>query len=213
VLHGGTPPLARAYHTATPLCGQRLLVFGGHDGELRTFVEAHVLDLACMMWHHPQVTGTPPPPRTGHVATCLDGVRVMVHGGWEPSGDGDEADYRMHADLSILDTDTWVWTRPKVRGAPPCPRVGHSLAPHVDTRDGSASLYLFGGRARGDTPLNDTFRLRPAAAKSPAPLAASRTPASGPAPSSSGGKSSSAGGKSGSAKSSVGRSARKAAVH
>ena len=200
VLHGGTPPLARAYHTATPLCGQRLLVFGGHDGELRTFVEAHVLDLSCMMWHHPTVSGAAPAPRTGHVATCLDGVRVLVHGGWEPSGGADEAAYAMHGDLSILDTDTWVWTKPKVHGTPPCPRVGHSLAPHVNTADGTTALYAFGGRA-ANAALNDTYRLRPVTPKSPA----GKSP-SGKSPASSGYESSSVPGSASRRKSPAGRS-------
>ena len=32
-----------------------------------------------MAWFHPErISGTPPPPRTGHAAVCLDGVRVLV---------------------------------------------------------------------------------------------------------------------------------------
>ena len=168
VLSGGTPPLARAYHTATHLSHERLLIFGGHDGELRTFKAPHVLDLSCMAWHHPEVKGTPPAPRTGHVATCLDGSRVMIHGGWEPQvgssglGLAEEA-YKMHSDVFLLDTDSWVWSRPKMTGPPPCGRVGHSLVPHVNAEDGSAALYVFGGRAEGEKPLNDTYRLRPVA--------------------------------------------------
>lgn len=83
VLSGGQPPLARAYHTATRLAGQRMLIFGGHDAELRTFKRPSVLDLGAMAWHHPEAKGTPPAPRTGHAAVCLDGHRVLIHGGWE----------------------------------------------------------------------------------------------------------------------------------
>ena len=48
-----------------------------------------------------------------------------------------------------------------MRGPTPCARVGHSIAPHVNAEDGSAALYVFGGRAEGERPLNDTFRLTP----------------------------------------------------
>ena len=85
VLSGGQPPLARAYHTATRLADEKVLVFGGHDADLRTFTKPSLLELSSMAWHHPEaVSGTPPAPRTGHAAVCLDGVRVLVHGGWEP---------------------------------------------------------------------------------------------------------------------------------
>ena len=56
--------------------------------------QVHVLDLATMAWFTPEVSGTPPAPRTGHAAVCLDGVRVLIHGGWdfalsgEPSSEG-----------------------------------------------------------------------------------------------------------------------------
>ena len=178
VLSGGMPPHARAYHTATRLGRERLLVFGGHDAELRTFRQPHVLDLSCMAWHHPTPSGAPPAPRTGHAAVCLDGVRVLIHGGWEPSATGGEESYALHADLAILNTDTWEWSQPTVVGAPPCARVGHTLVAHRGSAaagddDGGgadsddvrvdAALYAFGGRAAGDKPLNDIYLLRPVA--------------------------------------------------
>ena len=58
-------------------------------------------------------------------APCLDGVRVLVHGGWDYTADGEGFDFR--DDLAILDTSTWTWTRPALKGAPPAARVGHSL--------------------------------------------------------------------------------------
>ena len=163
VLSGGQPPLARAYHTACRLDSQRLLVFGGHDAELRTFKQPHLLDLTSMAWHHPEgcVKGTPPAPRTGHQAICLDGRRVLIHGGWEPRVEQDGTDrYTLHNDMAILDTDTWTWSKPRLSGPKPCARVGHSLVP-LEAPDGGKSLYLFGGRGENEKALNDTYALRP----------------------------------------------------
>ena len=162
VLSGGQPPLARAYHSATKLFGHRLLVFGGHDAELRTFCQPHVLDLSTMSWHHPEVSGTPPAPRTGHAAVCLDGYRILIHGGWEPITEQDGTErFRMHEDMAILDTDDWTWSRPTLRGEPPKARVGHSIVALPAAGEEGASLVLFGGRADGDKALNDTYALRP----------------------------------------------------
>lgn len=114
-----------------------------------------------MAWHHASPSGRAPAPRAGHAATCLDGVRVLVHGGWNPAVSGNEAEYTLHRDLAILDTASWVWSRPTVRGASPCARVGHTLVPFAPA--GQTSLYAFGGRGEGDKALNDTYRLSPAA--------------------------------------------------
>jgi len=125
VLSGGKAPPKGMYHTATPIADDRLLTFGGNDDDT-AFGLVHVLDLASMTWHQPAVTGEPPPARTGHVATCLDGYRVLIHGGWDPSG-GTTDSTAFHSDVAILHTEGWHWTRPVVCGTPPVGRAGHSL--------------------------------------------------------------------------------------
>lgn len=151
-------PKPRAHHTAASLADDRLLCFGGSDGET-SFADAHVLDLSTMGWSQPTVRGAPPAARSGHAAVCLDGVRVLVHGGWVPST------VAIFDDVALLDTDTWSWSRPKLHGAPPRARVGHSLVAMnaADGRD-AARLVLFGGRADGDAALDDLYELRPVAA-------------------------------------------------
>ena len=192
VLDSGKPPFARAYHSACLLAGGRLLIFGGHDEE-KTFRKPHVLDLGSMTWQHPSPAGDVPPPRSNHAAVCLDGTRVLIHGGWEPTqpsscGGADAespaarhraaaaidagpatdgaADDRMLSDVWILDTEAWMWTKAAVRGeAPPCARAGHTLVPTQLGGEGAhPSLLLFGGRARGEKALNDLFELCPVAA-------------------------------------------------
>lgn len=155
VLSGGKPPFARAYHTATRLADDRVLVFGGNDGD-KSFRRPHVLDLTSMAWSHPEeVRGEAPLARTGHAAVCLDGARVLLYGGWDYTAD--MSGFAMRDDLAVLDTETWTWSWPELGGARPRARVGHSLV------SVGGSLVLFGGRADGDEALDDLYALRPVA--------------------------------------------------
>ena len=164
-LTAGKPPFPRAYHTCTALGGGRLLLFGGNDVE-KSFKKLHVLDLATMSWEHPDASGdvAGPAARTGHAAVCLDGVHVLVHGGWDYAADGEGYDFR--DDAYVLDTRTWAWTKLKPKGAPPPPRVGHSLvALDAAAAGGSApALVLFGGRGADENALGDLYVLAPKAA-------------------------------------------------
>lgn len=88
VLASGPQPDARAYHTCTMLGAACMVVFGGNDAA-HSFEQVHVLELGSMAWSLPAVHGTPPAPRTGHAALCLDGRRLLVHGvTHEPSNPG-----------------------------------------------------------------------------------------------------------------------------
>lgn len=151
VLSSGPRPDARAYHTCTPLDGGRVLVFGGNDAS-QSFEQVHLLELASMTWSCPAVSGTPPTPRTGHAAVCLDGRRLLIHGGWDPRQGGDEPE--IWDDLIVLDTQRWEWLRPPVHGAPPSPRTGHTLV------GCGGALYLFGGLGEEDV-LGDAYVLVP----------------------------------------------------
>ena len=106
-----------------------------------------------------QFGGEPPAPRSGHVACCLDGHRVLVHGGWDPRANDAEGDGELGPeiwdDLLILDTRTWSWSRPRaVHGAAPSPRTGHTLVPC------GGALYLFGGLGETEV-LGDSYVLVP----------------------------------------------------
>ena len=85
VLASGPQPDARAYHTCTMLGAERMLVFGGNDAA-HSFEQLHLLELASMSWSLPATHGTPPTPRTGHAALCLDGCRLLIHGAPRPDG-------------------------------------------------------------------------------------------------------------------------------
>lgn len=113
-----------------------------------------------MAWSHPETSGAAPAPRTGHAAVCLDGARVLVHGGWDYTTNDDDGYQFCDDALSILDTATWTWSCPEVVGKRPVPRVGHSL---VALGGAQGGLYLFGGRSEEDEALADLHLLRPVA--------------------------------------------------
>eukprot|EP00967_Tisochrysis_lutea_P059640 scaffold76032_cov33-Tisochrysis_lutea.AAC.2 len=160
-ISGGRPPPGCAYHTATRLSHGRVLVFGGNDAEC-SFAQPHMLALSTMEWTHPTTTGDAPAARTGHAAVSLDGVRVLIYGGWDYTANGVGYDFR--DDIAILDTDSWTWSRPTVMGAAPAARVGHSLVALPTCGDSvEHALFMFGGRGEDDKALGDLYMLRPIA--------------------------------------------------
>ena len=54
LLAAGTPPSARAHHSAT-LLGEAVYVLGGATGGERPLRDAHVLDVSSMSWAQPEV--------------------------------------------------------------------------------------------------------------------------------------------------------------
>ena len=63
-------PAPRARHTAVPLDGRRLLVWGGLDSKQR-FQDLWVLDVTAKQWAAVEAQGTPPPARAHHTGAPL----------------------------------------------------------------------------------------------------------------------------------------------
>lgn len=63
-------PAPRARHTAVPLDGRRLLVWGGLDSKQR-FQDLWLLDVAAKQWAAVEVQGAPPPARAHHTGRRL----------------------------------------------------------------------------------------------------------------------------------------------
>ena len=165
-ISGDAPP-GRSYHTATPIDRTikrsdgttshhlGIVIFGGNNND-KSFNTVHFLDTTGdehgkWSWFHPNVSGTPPSPRTGHVAVLLeDGKTILIYGGWDPCGENEEEE--IFNDSFLIDTETWTWSKgPKTKyvSGPDSrnggsKRVGHSavLAPSQN----GTEVLAFGGR-------------------------------------------------------------------
>eukprot|EP00884_Botryococcus_braunii_P007391 jgi/Botrbrau1/16653/Bobra.0068s0069.1 len=114
----GDHPPARGGHTAT-LIGNSVYVFGGEDVSRRPHGDLYVLDLPDLSWKKVEAGGTPPAPRSAHVATEFNKRYLLIFGGGSVA--------HCYNDLYLLDTETMQWSQPKTEGNPPSPRAGHAL--------------------------------------------------------------------------------------
>ncbi|XP_043842438.1 rab9 effector protein with kelch motifs isoform X3 [Dromiciops gliroides] len=97
------------------------------------------------IWSTPNVTGSPPSPRTFHTASAAIGNQLYVFGGGE-KGAKPVQDTQLH----VFDATTLTWSQPETCGEPPPPRHGHvmvALGP---------KLFVHGGLA-GDEFYDDLY--------------------------------------------------------
>eukprot|EP00742_Colponemidia_sp_Colp-10_P001991 GILJ01002126.1.p1 GENE.GILJ01002126.1~~GILJ01002126.1.p1 ORF type:complete len:503 (+),score=89.63 GILJ01002126.1:497-2005(+) len=78
----GSPPSARAYHSAT-VVGESVIFFGGLTGYNRYSNELFLLNCVLLAWSQLQPPGPVPSPRCSHTATAV-GNRVLILGGVGP---------------------------------------------------------------------------------------------------------------------------------
>eukprot|EP00743_Colponemidia_sp_Colp-15_P003636 GILK01003925.1.p1 GENE.GILK01003925.1~~GILK01003925.1.p1 ORF type:complete len:525 (+),score=89.33 GILK01003925.1:55-1629(+) len=78
----GSPPSARAYHSATVI-GESVIFFGGLTGYNRYTNELFLLHCGLLAWSQVQPPGPVPSPRCSHTATAV-GNRVLILGGVGP---------------------------------------------------------------------------------------------------------------------------------
>ncbi|XP_051835614.1 rab9 effector protein with kelch motifs isoform X2 [Antechinus flavipes] len=113
----------------------RIWVFGGADQSgNRNCLQA--LDLETRIWSTPNVTGTPPSPRTFHTASAIIGNQLYVFGGGE-KGAKPVQDTQLH----VFDANDMKWEKLETTGDVPSGCAAHSavaLGKH---------LYIFGGMA------------------------------------------------------------------
>jgi len=123
-------------HTSC-LVGSKVYIFGGFDGHGTNF-DLATFDPYSRTWTNvPKAAqkGVAPPSRTNHAAASV-GKNMYIFGG---NNNNEAGHYQVLDDLSMLDTHTMTWSRPKTTGDVPCARSGHTL-----TTIGK-KLYLFGG--------------------------------------------------------------------
>jgi N-acetylneuraminic acid mutarotase len=123
-------------HTSS-LVGSKIYVFGGFDGHGTNF-DLATFDPYNRVWCNvPKAAqkGQVPPSRTNHASASV-GKNMYIFGG---NNNNEAGQYQVLDDLSMLDTVTMSWSKPKTSGLAPCARSGHTL-----TAIGK-KLYLFGG--------------------------------------------------------------------
>jgi hypothetical protein len=150
----GTPPPARAFHTAVSAgMDDLMLVFGGKDpngqdlGDVWSFRFSFVPIGLPGGWHQVQPSGPPPAARHGHAAGYSPANGIMMI--WGGSGTGVDGHVWVLQNLWGVATAP-EWVRYPHTGTPPSPRSGHSAVFDPWQR----RLVVFGG---GDPPLNDAY--------------------------------------------------------
>lgn len=133
-------PSPRFYHAAE-VVGRKIVVHGGWDGN-DVFDDMWIFNTDSFSWMLPKTAGFSPTPRYGHSLTLTPDGRLMLFGG--VSLDKDASLPKYNDDVRQLDTDTMIWTRPRVNGSTPTGRFGHSA-----TLMDNGCIVVFGGWGRG----------------------------------------------------------------
>ncbi|KAL7465418.1 hypothetical protein ACHAXS_005740 [Conticribra weissflogii] len=132
----------RTWHSSNFLPDRQLLLCFGGDiiddktGKTTTTDEVMVLDTEIMLWYPPAVTGNTPKSRSGHTASLLNDSSELVIFGGVSNG-------KWTNSVSILETNRWHWSSPKIMGDAPRPRSYHSA-----TALGDCIIYIGGNNGK-----------------------------------------------------------------
>jgi len=147
----GVPPPPRESHSAASYALKdgrrpRLFIYGGMSG--CRLGDLWMLDVECMAWVQPTISGMPPLPRSLHSATVV-GHRMFVFGGWVPLVMDDvkvathEKEWKCTNTLASLNLETMAWeplAMEVFEDALPRARAGHCSV-SINSR-----LYIWSGR-------------------------------------------------------------------
>lgn len=137
-----TGPVPRLYHAST-LVGRKLVIHGGWNG-ITLFDDMWIFNTDSFGWMQPKTSGFAPSARYGHSLTLSPDGRLFIFGGCSMSAK-DPIVPCYNNDIRTLDTDTMIWTRPKVIGNLPTGRFSHSAT----LLDGNTKLVIYGGWGKG----------------------------------------------------------------
>lgn len=129
---------------ASEIVGRKIVLQGGWDGN-EVFSDFWIFNTDSFAWLQPRTTGFAPTPRYGHSITLTPDGRLLVIGGCTISKETGFLP-RYNDDIRQLNTETMVWSRPRINGHCPTGRYGHSAV--LLGRD-RTMLVLFGGWGKG----------------------------------------------------------------
>lgn len=143
--------------------GSKFYVFGGGlsgpDPVPDTTV--HVFNAEDDSWSQPDVSGSPPCARHGHVSVAV-GTDIYIHGGM--------AGTDMFDDVYKFNTVSHSWSKLQPTGSVPSPRTAHAAA-CVEKK-----IFIHGGMSSIGTALDDVFSLDTETSRW------TKTPIDGPSP-------------------------------
>eukprot|EP00742_Colponemidia_sp_Colp-10_P005995 GILJ01006416.1.p1 GENE.GILJ01006416.1~~GILJ01006416.1.p1 ORF type:complete len:649 (-),score=92.42 GILJ01006416.1:463-2349(-) len=164
----GQSPGGRYMHSAS-VVGNKYIIFGGcaEPDYTSSLDDMYVLTIAneSYSWSKPLTSGAAPSSRHGHGTTATSANTMLLFGGAIDIGDC----LRLMNDVHVLNTDTWVWSIPNIKGTPPMARAFHSvdlvnnrvLVCGGETSITFADLYALDikdpNRMRWERPLSDTM--------------------------------------------------------
>lgn len=122
---------------AAEIVGRKIVIHGGWDGS-EVFNDLWIFNTDSFAWMQPKTTGFGPTARFGHTMSLTGDGRLIMFGGC--SIVKDTGIPRYHDDIRQLDTDTMTWTRPRINGAVPSGRYGHS-----SLLINGSNIIVFGG--------------------------------------------------------------------
>lgn len=134
-------PSARMNHAAE-LIGRKIVVHGGWNGK-EVFDDFWIFNTDSFGWSQPKTTGFAPSGRFGHTINLLQDGRLLVFGGCSIASLEGFPQY--NNDIRQLDTETMIWTRPRINGEIPTARYGHIAL----VRPSDQSLIIMGGWGTG----------------------------------------------------------------
>jgi hypothetical protein len=123
-------PSPRFMH-ASEVVGRKIVVHGGRDNDV-LFDDLWIFNTDSFVWMQPRTAGFGPSPRYGHSLTLTPDGRLLVIGGCSMQEESGIPKY--NDDIRQLDTETMVWTRPRVSGHLPTGRYGHTATLLSDGR-------------------------------------------------------------------------------
>eukprot|EP00002_Diphylleia_rotans_P018581 TRINITY_DN3599_c0_g1_i1.p1 TRINITY_DN3599_c0_g1~~TRINITY_DN3599_c0_g1_i1.p1 ORF type:complete len:471 (+),score=80.72 TRINITY_DN3599_c0_g1_i1:78-1490(+) len=139
----------RAFHTATYIGNNRIMILGGQRGSKPLNNSVHIFDTEKKAWMKQPRTGLSPSSRHFHSVVYDDATsRVILFGGWDSQ--------KWLSDVFIMNLDTFSWECHKMSSftIAPAPRCGHaSIMMPIMTAPSTTQVEIpHGTKAEESTP-------------------------------------------------------------